>query len=167
MTLNSRVLPSNGVVSLTGRVSISEPGQEGADAVGHDGEAALDLAGDGAGDQVAGLERLLELHPGGQPLGAIARQARLAEAVFQRIDRDRNEVADRDFEFTAIVVELFDRNVALGFQPRIDDDVVVIDADDFRGDHLALAHFLPGERFLEQRCETLFLYRAFRNCCAH
>src|SRR5690606_24559159 len=60
--------------------------QERADAVGHDGKAALDLAGDGAVDQLAGLERLLELEPGRQALGAVTRQDGVAVAVFERID---------------------------------------------------------------------------------
>src|SRR5690606_16383330 len=58
-------------------------GQEGADTVGHDGEAALDLAGDGAFDDLAGLERFLEVDPGGQALGAVTRQPRFAVAVFE------------------------------------------------------------------------------------
>ncbi len=38
--------------------------QERADAIGHDGQAALHLAGDGAGDQFAVFQCLLELQPG-------------------------------------------------------------------------------------------------------
>jgi hypothetical protein len=48
----------------------------------------LTLAGDDALDQGAFVERLLEVVPGGDALGLVARQAGLAETVFQCLDGD-------------------------------------------------------------------------------
>ena len=96
-----------------------------------------------------------------------ARQAGLAESVLERIDGDRHEVAFLDLEFTPVAVELLDRYVAFRLQAGIDDHVVVVHADHFCGDDLALAHFLPLEGFLEQRGETLFLDGCFCDSSTH
>ena len=67
--------------------------QEGADAVDHDGQAALDLAGDQPLHQRALFQRLFQrraTRPGAWPF---ARQPGFAVAVFQRLDRDRDEIA--------------------------------------------------------------------------
>ena len=106
-----------------------------------DGQAALDLAGDGAGDELAGLERLLERHPGGEALGLVARQDGVAVAVFDGVDGHRDEVADLDFEFALVVLEFVDRNVGFGLEAGVDDHEVVLDAHDFGGDDFAGAHF--------------------------
>ena len=155
MTLNSIVLPSNGLMSLTGRVSSSEPGQEGADAVDEDREAALDLAVDGAGDELARLERVLEREPGGEALGLVARQDGVAVAVLDRVDRDRDEVAGLDFELALVVLEFVDRNVGFRLEAGVDDDEVVLDADHLGGDDLAAAHLGLLERILEHRGEGI------------
>ena len=42
-----------------------------------------------------------------------------------------------------------------GLEAGVDDDDVEVDAHDFGGDQLALAHLLARERFLEQRGEVL------------
>ena len=136
-------------------MSTSEP-QEGADAVGHDGQATLDAAGDDPVDQQAFVEGLLEIVPGGDALGLLARQTGFAETVFQCIDCDVNEVTDADFEFTAIIVELIDGNVALGLQAGVDDNEVLIDAHDFSGDDFTGAHFLQGKAFLEKSGKAFF-----------
>ena len=159
MTLNSIVLPSNGLMSLTGRVSSSEPGQEGADAVDEDGQAALDLAVDGAGDEFAGLERVLERHPRRQALGLVARQDGVAVAVLDRVDRDRDEIAGLDFELALVVLEFVDRNVGLGLEAGVDHHEAVLDADHFGGDDLAAAHFGARQRFLEHRGERFAAFR--------
>lgn len=125
-------------------------GQERADAVGHDGQAALDLAGDRAGDQLAVLEGLLQLQPGRQTLGAVARQDGVAVAVLQRIDRHRDEVAGLNFEFALVVEELFQGNQRFGLQAGVDDHEVVVDAHDFCADDLAGLHVLALEAFCEQ-----------------
>ena len=137
MTLNSIVLPSNGRHVLDRTRVEQRAGQEGADAVDQDGEAALDLAVDGAGDELAGLERLLERHPGGEALGLVARQDGVAVAVLDGVDRDRDEVAGLDFELALVVLEFVDRNVGFGLEAGVDDHEVVFDADDFGGDDFA------------------------------
>ncbi len=119
MTLNSSVLSSYGVVSLTGRSVDQRARQEGADAVDHDGEAALDLAGDGAGDEFAGFEGFFEFQPGRQALGLVARQDGVAVAVFERVDGDRDEVAGLDFELALVVLEFFDRDQASDLRPAL------------------------------------------------
>src|SRR4029079_16669938 len=92
----------------------------------------------------------------------VARQPRIAVAVFQTLDRGGDEITGLDLDFALVVLELLDRDEALRFEARIDDDDVVIDADHFRGDELALAHFLARERFFEKRREIL---DARRGCC--
>ena len=83
--------------------------QEGADAVDHDGQTALDLAGDQAGHDGALLHRGFQVVPGLEALGLVARQARLAIAVFQALDGDGDEVAGLDLDFALVVLEFLDR----------------------------------------------------------
>src|SRR4030095_10220423 len=83
-------------------------GQERANAVDHDGEPALDLAGDQSLHDVALLHRGFEVVPRLEPLGLVAGQARLAVAVFQAFDSDGDEIAGLDFDFTLVVLEFFD-----------------------------------------------------------
>ncbi len=129
-------------------------GQEGADAVHHDGEAALHLAGDHAGDDLAALEGAVELGPRGELLGLLARQLGGAEAVLERLDGDGDEVAGLDLEFAPVVLEFFGGDCAFGLQSRIHDHDVRIDRNDFCRDHLAGAHFLASEAFLEEGGEA-------------
>jgi hypothetical protein len=62
--------------------------KEGADAVDQHREAALDLAVDGAGDEFARFERVLERQPRGEALGLVARQDGVAVAVLDGVDGD-------------------------------------------------------------------------------
>src|SRR4029079_12472126 len=89
-----------------------------------DGEAALDLAADAAGDDFAGFHGGFEFVPDHGALGFLARQDGLAEAVFQVFQRDLDGVADLDVDLAGVVVELFDRDDALGLQAGVDDDDV-------------------------------------------
>ena len=129
--------------------------QEGADAVDEDGQAALDLAVDGAGDEFAGLERVLEREPRREALGLVARQDGVAVAVLDRVDRDRDEVAGLDFELALVVLEFFDRNVGFRLEAGVDDDETVLDANDLGGDDFAAAHLGLLERLLEHRGEGI------------
>ena len=70
-------------------------------------------------DDLARFHRFFQRQPRGQALGLVARQDGVAEAVFQRFDRDGNEVAGLDFEFAAVVLEFFDRDVGFGFRPAL------------------------------------------------
>src|SRR5436190_5000215 len=130
-------------------------GQEGADAVDEDGEAALDLAVDGAGDELARLERVLEREPRGEALGLVTREDRVAIAVLDRVDRDRDEIAGLHFELALVVLEFVDRNVGLGLEAGVDDDEAVLDADDLGGDDFTTAHLRLLERVLEHGGERI------------
>ena len=70
-------------------------GQEGAHVVEFDGEAALDAAVDHALDDLALGEGFFEAGPGAGALGFLARQAGLAGAVLDGIERDLDLLADR------------------------------------------------------------------------
>jgi hypothetical protein len=136
------------------RTQIDErAGEECADALGHHGEAALHLAGDDALHLLAVLERFLELEPGGHALRLVARKPRRAETIFQRFDRDGDEVAGLHFHLPGVIAEFVDRDDALGLEPRVHHDPVLVHAEHFGGDHLADAHFLAVEALLEQRGE--------------
>src|SRR6185436_4369864 len=79
---------------VTHRTDIDErTREERADVVDLDGEATLDAARDGAGDDFGPVERLFEAGPGARTLGLLARQARFAGAVFHGVERDFNAVA--------------------------------------------------------------------------
>jgi hypothetical protein len=116
-------------------------GKEGADAVDHHGQPALDLAGGRALDELTSFQRLFQRQPRRQALGLVTRQHGVATTVFQRFDRNGDEIADLDFGFTLVVVELFDRDVGVGLQPGVDHDEVLIDRDHFGGDDFAGAQF--------------------------
>jgi hypothetical protein len=67
---------------------------------------------------------------------------------------DGVRVAFGDVEFTAVVVKLADVDIALGLQSGVDDHEIVVDAHHLGGDDFAGAHFLEGERLLEERSEA-------------
>ena len=112
------------------------------------------------GDDVALLQRRLEIVPGCEALGLVARQAGLAVAVLERLDGDGDEVAGLDLDLAGVVLEFLDRDEALGLEAGVDDDEVVVDADDFGGDDFALAHLLRARDSLEQRGEAFHRDRA-------
>jgi hypothetical protein len=142
-------------------------GQEGADAVGHDGEAALHLAVDDALHQGAFVEGLLEVVPGGDALGLLARQAGLAIAVLEHLDGDADVVAGLDLDFAAVVAEFIDGDEALGLEAGVDHHEVLVDADDFRGDHFTRAHLLAGQAFFEEGGETFLADGRGGSCNGH
>ena len=87
--------------------------------------------------------------PGGDALGAIARQARGAVAVFQHLDGNLDEIAHLHFEFALIIQEFFERNIGFRFQAGIDHDEIVIDEHHFCSDDFALTHFLASQGFFK------------------
>src|SRR5690606_19312606 len=129
--------------------------EERADALDHDGQAALHLAGDDALDLLPALERLLELEPGGHALRLVAREPRRAVAVLERLDGDADEVARLHLHLSGVVAEFVHRNDAFGLEPGVHHDEVVVDADDLRGDDLADAHLLAVQALLEERRKGL------------
>ena len=124
--------------------------QERADAVDHDGEAALHLAGDEPLHDQPLLHRGFEVVPRLEALGLVARQLRLAVAVFQRFNGDGDEVARLHFDFALVVLELVDVDERLGLEARVDDDDVEVDAYNLGGNQFSLPHFLARQRFLEE-----------------
>src|SRR5699024_9557022 len=96
-----------------------------------DGQAALNLAPDRAADDFAGVDRRFQLQPGGQALGAVARQNRIAVAVFKRINGYRYEIAFFDLEFALVVQEFVEGDQRFRLQASVNDDKVMIDTDDF------------------------------------
>ena len=138
--------------------------EEGADAVGHDGETALDLARDRTGDEFTGFESLFEVHPGGEALGLVAAEDRVAVAVFDGFDGDGDEVARLDGHFTTVILELFDGHIGFALEAGVDDDEVVVDADDFSGDDFTLTHFLVSEAFGKKLSEGFGLVGFVGHC---
>src|SRR5467141_326033 len=127
------------------------PGQERANAARHHGEAAFHLAGDHALHLLAGLERFLQLEPGGHALRLVARQARGAVTVFKGLAGNADKVAWLHFHLPGVVAEFLYRDDALRLQPRLHHHEVLVDTDDLGGDDFADAHLLAVEAFLEKR----------------
>jgi len=129
--------------------------QERADVLDVDGEAALDLAADAAGDGLVLLEGFLELVPHHGALGLVAGEDGFAEAVLERVEGDLDDVADADVDLAGIVTELFDGHDALGLQAGVDDDHVVAHVDDGAGDDGAGLELgqVDGLALFEQFCE--------------
>jgi len=96
------------------------------------------------------VHRRFQIQPRGELLGALARQLGRAEAVFDRLDGDRNEITDLGFDLALVVLEFFEGNQALGLEAGVHRHEVVVDADDLGGDDFALAHFLMRQGLLEQ-----------------
>jgi hypothetical protein len=128
-----------------------------ADAIGHDGQPALDLARDGAGHEIAGLECLLERHPRGETLGLVAREQRVAKAVFEGLDGHADIVARLDIDFAVVVLEFVDGDETFGLQSCIDDHEVVVDAHHFCGDDLASTHVVTRQAFLKEGGEAFVI----------
>ncbi len=84
-----------------------------------DREAALHAAGDYTGDDLLIVERRFKARPGASAFGLLARQARLASAVFDRIEGDFHLIAGFDFEHALFILELLDGNDRLGLQPTL------------------------------------------------
>ena len=138
------------------RAQVDErPGQEGTDAVGHHRQAALHLAGDRAFDLGAFFQRFFQVHPGGEALGLVARQAGFAEAVFKGFDADRDEVARFGFDFALVIAELFERDKRLGLEAGVDHDKIHIDTNHLTGDHFPNTHFLAREAVFKH-CRKTF-----------
>src|SRR5690606_8443872 len=114
----------------------------------HD-HAALDAADDGALEDAAGLERLLDLPPAPEVVRLRLGQHELPAAVLEPVDVDVDLVADLE-----LVVELVLGDDAVGLEPDVDDDLLVRHRDDAAGDDVVLGH--RGQRGLVE-AEELFV----------
>ncbi len=117
------------------------PGQKRADILDVDREATLDLAADQSLDDFARLVGFFQVLPDLGALGFFARQPGGAEAVFHRIERYLDRVADLYLEFTQTVEELFNGDDPLRLEPRVDDHRILLDVDDRAGHDGARTHF--------------------------
>ena len=129
-------------------------GQERADEFDLDGEAALDAAVDEALDDLLLLERGLEALPGAGALGLLAREACFAGAVFDAVQRDFDVVADGDFDFAALVLELLDGDDGFGLESCAHHDDVGTDFDHASGEDLARADPLGCQALFEHLGKT-------------
>ena len=134
MSLNSSSLPSRYTGIAHGAHIDQRTRQECADVLDVDGETALDLAADAAGDGGVLLEGFFQFVPHHGALGFLARQHGFAEAIFEGVQRHLDFVADGDVELACVVTELFDRHDAFGLQAGIDHHDVGADFDDDAGD---------------------------------
>src|SRR5205823_13067848 len=97
------------------------PRQERHRAVEIDGETALDLIEDLAGNLLVLLERLFQAGPTLLAARLLARQDRLAERVLDPLEIDLDRVADLDRRLAAGPVEFLQRQAALGLQADVND----------------------------------------------
>ena len=128
--------------------------QEGHRAVEIDGEAALDLVEDDAGDLLVVLERGLQLAPALLAPRLVARQHRLAERVLDALQIDFDLVADLEFVLPARPGEFAQRHAAFGLQTDVDDGHILFDADDLALDDGPFLQVSAAECFIEQLGEV-------------
>jgi len=118
-----------------------------------DGETTFDATGDDAGDDFGFAERFFETGPGASALGFFAREARFAGAVFDGVESDFDFVADLDFDFTTLVLELFDGDDGFGLEADVDDHHVRRNVDDQAREDHAGADALIRQALFEQFCK--------------
>ena len=122
--------------------------QEGHGAVEIDGEAALDLVEDLAGDGLVLLEHLFEPDPALFAARLLARQHRLAERVLDALQVDLDLVAGDKLPVASADAEFLEGHPPLDFQADIDDGHVLLDRDHASLDDGALGEVALGERTL-------------------
>ncbi|MNC27163.1 hypothetical protein D3C75_753260 [compost metagenome] len=128
--------------------------QECADAVDVHGETTLDLAVDDALDHFFGSERSFQNDPALGALGLLAGQLGLAEAIFHGVQRDVNFVTNLDGQFALLIVELLDRDDALGLEAGMHGDPVTVDVDHDAGDDGTRLHVEGFKAFFKEFCEA-------------
>ena len=129
--------------------------QEGHGAVEIDGEAALHLVEDGAGDGLVLLEHLFEADPAFLAPRLLARQHRLAERVLDALQIDFHLVAGIELPVAAADAEFLQRHPAFDLQADIDDRDILLDGDHRALDDAALDEIVPGEGFFQESGEIL------------
>ena len=153
MTLNSSVWPSSSR-GIADRTHVDERArQERADQVDVDREAALTRPlimpvtispfWNASSRRVHVRVRL-----------AFSRDRRVSpKPSSTRIECDLDDVADFDVELAALVEKLLGRDDGLGFQAGVDDDHVVVHADDDAGEDRTRLDLLVREALFEQLCK--------------
>src|SRR5580698_8222227 len=139
-------------------------GQKRTHVVDLDGEAALDPAGDDAGDHFLLLEGRLQARPGARPLGLLARQPGLARAVLDAVERDLDGLADVNFDFALLVLELIRGYDGLGLQTDIDDYVILADLDDEAVEYGAGTNPLARDTLFKQFRKTFCHVLSIERC---
>ena len=112
-------------MSRTGRTSTSEPGRNARTFSISTVKPPLTRPVMTPGHDLGLVEGLFEARPGARALGLLARQARLAGAVLDRVEGDLDLVAGLDLDLAAFVLELLEGNDGLGLEAYVDDDDVV------------------------------------------
>ena len=123
--------------------------QEGDSPIEVDGETALHLIEDLAGDLLALLEILLEAGPAFFAARLFARQHGFAERVFDPLEIDFDLVADSDLGRLAGEPEFLKRHAALGLQSNIDNCQILLDGDDLALDHASFDQIVGLESLVE------------------
>ena len=129
--------------------------QEGHGAVEIDGEAALDLVEDDAGDLLVVLERGLQLAPAFLTPRLVAREHRFAERVLHALQIDFDLVADFELGLPARPREFAHRDAAFGLQADVDDGHVLFDADDLALDDRTFLQVSGPKRLIEHLGEIV------------
>ena len=125
--------------------------QERHRAVEIDGEAALDLVEDRAGDLLVILERGLELAPAFLAARLVAREHRLTERVLDALQVDFHFVADLEVLAAAGAGEFAQLNAPFGLQSDVDDGDILLDADDGSLDDGTFLQIARDEGLFEHR----------------
>src|SRR5262249_40259961 len=95
-----------------------------------DGEAALDLIEDDAGDLLVLVEGALELAPALLTPRLVPGENRFAERVLDPLEIDLDGISDLDLVLPARSRELPQRHAPFGLGANVDDGEVLLDADD-------------------------------------
>ena len=120
--------------------------QERHGAVEVDGEAALDLVEDHAGDLFASRELLLEAGPALFALGLVAAEDGFAERVLDALQVDFDFIADLELGGLAGQAEFLDGDAAFHLQADVDDRHVLFDADDLAAYDTAFEGIVGAQR---------------------
>ena len=129
-----------------------------------DGEAALDLIEDDAGDLFVGLERLLELAPAFFAARLVARQHGFAERVLDALEIDFDLVADLEFVRAAGTGKFAECDAAFHFQTDVDDRHILFDGDDRAFNNGTFVLSAAAERLIEHGREIFAGWGGGRSC---
>ncbi len=134
MILNSNFWPSSSSMLGTRRRAICEPGQERVHAHQVDHHAALDLLDQRAFDRLVRLVGHADAFPHAHEVGLLLRQDDRAFLVLEVLEQDLDLVARLE---VGEVLELLERDAALGLEADVEHDEVVADLEHRALDDLA------------------------------